>query len=262
MHKAIRRINPSPLSKRSISSHFQHHHHHHLLQPNATTTTTTGVSHDHHHPSQQHNDKNPAGADFCDDRDDIHPPGRGSRQTSRAGIPDDVLPQFKFLGPANKAGDPKQTKYKTVKIKPANQDEAIKVHSLPGEGLGQTIQSEGLHIDNHRPGDNTAAMSDSAPVHKKPNSKADYGTNASGNGYNDKNGKREVGRTNTLGIKRIAKSGSLVERVEHVGGVPKTVIETTANSDDEGSVSSKKSRGSGRSGRSGGEDGERKPLLG
>jgi metal transporter CNNM len=129
------------------------------------------------------------------------------------------------------------------------------VQSFPGEGIGQVIQSEGLYLDSQRLGNNTAAMSDPALVLKKPNSKADYGTNASGSEYNDENGKRGVARTNTLGIKRIAKSGSLVERIEHVGGVPKTVIETTVNSDDEGSVSSKKSGSSGR-------DGERKPLLG
>lgn len=62
-----------------------------------------------------------------------------------------------------------------------------------------------------------------------------------------------------MGAKRIARSGSLVERVEHVGGVPKTVIETTSSSDDEGEGSSESGRGRKRNGRV--ED-ESSPLLG
>jgi metal transporter CNNM len=56
-------------------------------------------------------------------------------------------------------------------------------------------------------------------------------------------------------MKRIARSGSLIERVEHVGGVPKTVIETTSSSEeDDGNESG------GSAGKNG--DGEARPLLG
>lgn len=49
----------------------------------------------------------------------------------------------------------------------------------------------------------------------------------------------------SVGAKRVARSGSLVERVEHVDGVSKTVIETTGSSDDgeEGGSSSSGERG-------------------
>jgi metal transporter CNNM len=239
VHKAIRRINPSPLSRRSISTHFP--------RPNEITVpTANAIASPEMHPIADHGeDSNKKGNEVLllneggllshastPHSESDHPPGtrRSSQQPSLAGIPENALPQLKFLGPANLAGNPKQTKYKAVKIKLAgHQEEHVRVASGVGEGLGQAIQ----HVEREFP------ISSRLPAHTENTPQLDGDAEPPNN-------------------KRcIARSGSLIERVEHVaGGVPKTVIETTSSSeeDDNESAGSTAERNNG--------DIEARPLLG
>lgn len=93
-----------------------------------------------------------------------------------------------------------------------------------------------------------------------------HAENGNGNGMDgslDRLTQLSVSRTAESGVllgkKRIARSGSLIERVEHViGGVPKTVIETTSSSDEEVDPKGRgRKRGGGK-----GENSENTPLLG
>lgn len=205
---------------------------------------------------------------------------RSSQHASLAGIPENAHPQLRAFGPANLAGNPKSTKYKAVKIKPAgNQDDHIRLPVSVGEGLGQVIQAhelrtaspaitltggENSQLDGNNGNDGTllanpwAAASDSALLLKKPNSK---GENGEGPDTED---------TSRIGSakKRTVRSGSLVERVEHVSGVPKTVIETTSSGSEgsgSGSESNGKEKRRGKKDRKWGgkgDNGETRPLLG
>lgn len=212
VHKAIRRINPSPLSRRSISTHFPR------LGEVTMSATGTAITSPEIRPVADHdanNDKkwsedlllNPEGnisRTNAPNSEDVHPPP--TQRSSLTGIPETALPQLKFLGPANLAGNPKQTKSKTVKIKPAGlHDELVRIASSAGEGLGQAMQHIGCELPPALPmrSENTTPQLD-------------------GGAEPPRNGKR------------IARSGSLIERVEHVaGGVPKTVIETTSGSEED-----------------------------
>jgi len=291
VHKAIRRINPSPLSRRSISTHFP------SLNEAVVSTTTSIVASvaapestnrhigpDHKQPEDLLiHDGGPRSTNSVphSDSDPNHPHTtlrRSSQHASLAGIPENVLPQLKFLGPANLAGNPKSTKYKAVKIKPAgNQDEHVRLPVSVGEGLGQVIQAHGPCIaspiitlpsgENSPIGGNDgnggallanpwATTSDPALL-KKTNSKVEH----------EEGPETENASRTGSAKKRIVKSGSIVERVEHVSGVPKTVIETTSSGSDESGSGSEsngkeKRRGRGRKWGGKGDDGETRPLLG
>ncbi|KAG0136234.1 hypothetical protein HOY82DRAFT_550428 [Tuber indicum] len=286
VHKAIRRINPSPLSRRSISTHFP------CLGEVAVSSTANiaasfavpeSITHPTGHIDKQlenllildgdprstnstpHNDNDPSHP---------HPPAtvrRSSQQASLTGIPENVLPQLKFLGPANLAGNPKSTKYKAVKIKPAgNHDEHARAPLSISEGIVHVIQAHEPPCDGNSRADGNSALlstnpgattSDPALLLKKPNS---------GDEYEGPPGTENASRIKKLN-KRIARSGSLVERVEHVSGVPKTIIETTSSGSD-GSGSGSESNGKEKNGREkkkrgakkGGQvdNGETTPLLG
>lgn len=222
MHKAIRRINPSPLARRTISTHYRHTD----AAIAATSLTALAIGSDH---TSETDEAKQVPQDFFLPHDDTRTPTpdssmppnprRSSQQASLAGIPEDILPQLKFLGPANHAGNPRQTTSKTVKIKHAG--ETVGTHGN-GNGNGNSMDGSLDHLTQL----SVARTPDASGV--------------------------------LLGKKRIARSGSLIERIEHViGGVPKTVIETTSSSDDEGSVN-----GKGRQRKNGGGDSENTPLLG
>lgn len=223
MHKAIRRINPSPLARRTISTHYRHTD----AAIAATSLTALAVIGNDHTTETDEAKRVPE--EFPPPHDDTRTPTpdsipsnprRSSQQASLAGIPEDILPQLKFLGPANHAGNPRQTTSKTVKIKHAG--EPVGMHGNGnGNGNGNSMDGSLDHLTQL----SVARTPDTSGV--------------------------------LLGKKRIARSGSLIERIEHViGGVPKTVIETTSSSDDEGSVD-----GRGRK-RNGGGNNENTPLLG
>lgn len=294
VHKAIRRINPSPLSRRSISTHFPSLNE--VVVSAATNIAASVAAPESTNYPIGPNSKQPEDLLIHDgdprstnstphsDSDPNHPypptaVRRSNQHASLSGIPENVLPQLKFLGPANLAGNPKSTKYKAVKIKPAgNQDEHIRLPVSPGEGLGQVIQAHELRTasptialpsgENSPIGGNVgnngallanpwATTSDSALLLKKPNSKGEYEE-----GPDTENASRTGSAK-----KRIARSGSLIERVEHVSGVPKTVIETTSSGSDESGSGSEsngkeKRRGKDRRWRGKGDDGETRPLLG
>lgn len=227
VHKAIRRINPSPLARRTVSTHYRHTDT--AIAVATLTAAAPGLEHIENndvkrnsedllvhedHPSSEHE----AGS---------APPTmrRSSQQTSLAGIPEDILPQLKFLGPANHAGNPRQTSSKTVKIKHAD---GTSTPMQQAAAVGGSDNRNGSTMDGSL--DRASQVAFKSPA-----------------------------RTDSLsvGTKRVARSGSLVERVEHVGGVPKTVIETTSSSDDESSEGGSSDRGRKRKKKT-----ENTPLLG
>lgn len=151
---------------------------------------------------------------------------RSSQQTSLAGIPEDILPQLKFLGPANHAGNPRLTTSKTVKIKHAGESVVVHAHAEHSNGNSNGMDGSLDHLTQM----SVARTPDaSAPQVKK----------------------------------RIARSGSLIERIEHViGGVPKTVIETTSSSDEEAGANGRGRKRNGGSRKDEGNNSENTPLLG
>lgn len=233
VHKAIRRINPSPLARRSISTHYRHTD---AAIAATSLTALAAIGNDHIAETDEakpipeelllHDETHPSTRTTTPDGSIPPPiPRRSSQQASLAGIPEDILPQLKFLGPANHAGNPRQTTSKTVKIKHAG--EVVHAHAESGNSNGN---GNGNSMDGSL--DHLTQLS----VARTPDPSV------------------------LLGKKRIARSGSLIERVEHViGGVPKTVIETTSSSDEEADV---KGRGRKRGGGRGGGNSENSPLLG
>ncbi|KAL7268822.1 cell agglutination protein Mam3 [Rhizina undulata] len=179
VHKAIRRINPPPLSRRSLPSHFL---------PRATDTavdSSIAVTYPHHGSR----------ADGTFNAPTI--PGM-----SMGAIPEDMMQHLKHLGPANLAGNPKRTKSKTVKIKPGT-GELFREASASGHAAVAVNAEKGPKNDNPN----------------RPDSESNSSA-ASSTGLE-------------MGQKTVAKSGVLIERVEEVGGISKTVIETTSSEEEE-----------------------------
>ncbi|KAH0614769.1 uncharacterized protein H6S33_000405 [Morchella sextelata] len=211
VHKAIRRINPSPLARRSVSTHYRH------TDTAIAVASLTAAAPGLEHHLENNNDVKRNSEDLLVHEDHLssdHETGsvpptmrRSSQQASLAGIPEDILPQLKFLGPANHAGNPRQTSSKTVKIK----------HSDGSTGTSTPMQQTAAVVggnDNRNGTPMDGSLDRVAQIAVKTPTRTD---------------------SLSVGNKRVARSGSLVERVEHVGGVPKTVIETTSSSDDESS---------------------------
>lgn len=255
VHKAIRRVQPSPLSfgaRRSITSQYISKQ----ADPaqvasiasvagNATAPTDTlQLTISSEHPSRT---STPA--------TNIPAPVKGDeRRTSTSmEIPKEVMAHL-TLGPANLAGNPKQTKSKTVKIKQGG--------TPATDPAGAAAACAPLGSENVR--DDVIPEEPKYKSYGSMNGTAVDGTsqepNRSQGSIPDQHKYDHVG----MGSRRVARSGSLIERVEEVDGVSKIVIEPSRETLDEDSLeissdTSGKSDGSSRS--KGSNKSEKTPLL-
>ncbi|KAI5778159.1 hypothetical protein EDC01DRAFT_623173 [Geopyxis carbonaria] len=244
VHKAIRRINPSPLSlgsgaRRSISAHYLSRN----ADASAVAQTASAVA-----QSAAPNESTDLIISQSEDPSRSGTPAvaKDGHPKNIHGLSDDIIAHL-TLGPANLAGRPRETKSKTVKIKThtdgASPALVPKDVGVPYKDYGATVTSP-TQLDG--PGANPEPTF--AEVVKGTPTPAPA--------------PRRQGR------RKKARSGSLIERIDYVDGVPKTVIETTSSSDDEdalediveGEAKKRRSWGSSRSKGSG--SGEQSPLLG
>ncbi|TGZ78448.1 DUF21-domain-containing protein [Ascodesmis nigricans] len=252
VHKAIRRLNPSPMlpflnstHRRSISTHYINRN----ADPSTIASTVSeiaqsAVAHDNstnviisHTPETQPLQSPPPAATDTPD-----PPAatdeRGRRLSKKGlGLDEAILAH---LAPANLANRPRETTSKTIKIKPHAGIPAIVTTPQAGQ---QVVKDYGT-ITSPTDGASPAPFS-SLPYTDTPPPTAPAPTP----GPAPQPAKARSDYLLKPRKHKKARSGSLVERVENRDGFRKTVIETTSSSES-GSESEEGSRYSGRSGRS------------
>jgi metal transporter CNNM len=236
VHKAIRRLHPSPLAlgsavKRNISAHYVAR----TADAQALANTASAVA-QASNPDESTDlliTTGPAEPVLRQGTpahiDEASPMGRGRKHSATRvpGLSDEVIAHL-TLGPANLADRPRETTSKTVKIKQMDP-------SRRSEDAFRPFRNQQL--------DGPAPSSSPGRALIKTNS---------GNGGGHGNGNAEEGRTlgAPQGYRKKARTGSLIERTDVVDGIPKTVIETTSSSEDDGAVDDAGSIRSERSSRS------------
>jgi len=249
VHKAIRRLNPSPLtlshaSRQKIEAQYVARNADAHMLANAASAVASANPHENTDllittgPDPTFRSGTPA---HIDEASSI---GRGRKHSGARvpGLSDEVIAHL-TLGPANLAGRPRETTSKTVKIKHVDS-------TRRSEDAGQRPSpgSFGVHdgsIDHLSPA-TRKCMPDSVVLQ-----------------FADDGG--DAGRTFRApvppGYKKKARTGSLVERTDVVGGIPKTVIETTSSEEDYENGGTNSSRPS-RSRHKRAKSSEQSPLLG
>jgi len=291
VHKAIRRINPFPFSRKN----FSHQPHSRMATDSAIAATSIAAAvaglgvpgaaeylrnnsdYTNGHPnpsgditnaSNTHVPSSPLIAAI--DSNDTNGTGDAARRTSMQ-IPSDVMAHLKHLGPSNLASNPKKTTSKTIKIKNGSVDEGVMKPTTrlnrsdstasnrsmrPGSrGYGALISvGEGGLGDNADDQPPLITLSESpSNAHVVENHSHSHSHSRQGSG-------EQAGNVESVPVlKKVARSGSLVEKKKTSGGVPKTVIETTS-SEEESGVNGPSGQGNDGKGKENSR-GERSPLL-
>ncbi|KAF8420216.1 hypothetical protein EV426DRAFT_537843 [Tirmania nivea] len=287
VHKAIRRINPFPFTRKN----FSHQPHSRMAADSARAATTIAAAvvgldtsgaaeylrnnsdyfNSHGNPSANNTTTSnshapPSPLIAAIDSNDANVTGDATRRTSIQQIPLDVMAHLKHLGPSNLASNPKKTMSKTIKIKSGSVDEggmkpstrlnrsdstASNRSMRPGSrGYGALVSAGGGFGDNADDQPPLITLNES-PGNAHAVENHSHTHSHSRHGSDVQSGDAE----SVAGIKRVARSGSLVEKKKTSGGVPKTVIETTSSEEDvtAGEGSDGKGKENSR--------GERSPLL-
>lgn len=260
VHKAIRRINPSPLIRRSISS------------AQARTDFAKSVNKLENVQLGSENGEiyvKGTNKDGSEARETIGKKMPSGQISISSAISPDVLQHLKHLGPSNLASNPKKTQSKTVKIKPGSSMPSSSAADSntgtnagherpPTSGYGATDENPAL---TETTGVNANALLDEEEYNKKYRpthlsvSPTDRGRTATSSGPYIQSGDISPG-----GTRRTARSGTLMESVRNTNGIPKTVIETTS-SDDNDDPSRPSSRDSRYSRRRRQKPDEERPLI-
>lgn len=279
VHKAIRRLNPSPMlhfthgystasggQRRSISAHYVSRH----QDPTQLANTVTEIAHSATEDGvtniiipedsviERGGAATPQSANPSTEEREIPGIAQRGRRLSAKQPPPGLEEALSHLAPANLANRPRETTSKTVKIKGAHST-ITNVPSVissnppvaPGNLVIKDYGTVGTGLNGNAVSDENEPATTYADVVK--DGAAENGGSKgtfSGDVTAATAAKRLQKRSERKGKK--ARSGSLVERVENRKGVRKTVIETTSSSESDDEVS-------------GGEDaqgsGERSPLL-
>lgn len=268
VHKAIRRLNPSPLFvRRSISSavHAPARNAHSIAQAASTAAGIAGID-----PSKGVVKAIDKGEVHIVEGDCVDPHAKtlpNGQINIGAAINPEVLQHLKHLGPSNLASNPRQTSSKTVKIKAgANAapsatigqilDHASTTQSDP-RGYGAVGSTPAL-IDIAHESDGT----DDRNLIRRRSIQSSPGVSPHRTGsYSDDHGFLSP---DLQPVKKVARSGSLVESIRrNKNGVPKTVIETTSSEDNEDEGKSYANAVKGKKKKSvRGRYGDNRPLLG
>jgi len=250
VHKAIRRLNPSPLalshaSRQKIEAQYAARNADaHMLAHTASAVAsaspfdntdlliTTGPDPTLRVGTSAH-------------IDEASSVGRGRKHSGARvpGLSDEVIAHL-TLGPANLAGRPRETTSKTVKIK----------HVDPTRRSEDPGQRPSLASFSYHDGSADYPVS----ALRKPASDSAISQLAS-DGFDTE---RILRTSAPPGYSKKARTGSLVERTDVVGGIPKTIIETTSSGEEYEDGSSSRSSRSGRSNHKRAKSSEHSPLLG
>ncbi|KAI5840623.1 hypothetical protein BZA05DRAFT_345251, partial [Tricharina praecox] len=251
VHKAIRRLNPSPLSlshaaRAKIEAQYvARNADAHMLAQTASAVAAA-------HPGESADLLITTGPEPAlrvgtpAHIDEASSMGRGRKHSGARvpGLSDEVIAHL-TLGPANLAGRPRETTSKTVKIK----------HVDPTRRSEDPGQRPSLANFGYQDGpadypSNTLRkpVSDSAILQFSDNPNSDAG--------------RTLRAPVPAGYKKKARTGSLIERTDVVGGIPKTIIETTSSEEEYEDSSSTKSGHSNKSRHKRALSSEHSPLLG
>lgn len=295
VHKAIRRINPFPFARRNFGHqpHSRMATDSALAATTIAAAVagldTSGATEylrnnsdyfiSHGNPSHgdpSANDTNASNTNVppsplvaAIDSNDANGAGNVTRRTSLQQIPLDVMAHLKHLGPSNLASNPKKTMSKTIKIKSGSMDEGVMKPSTrlnrsdstasnrsmrPGSrGYGALVSAgEGGLGDNTDDQPPLITLNESLDNnHVGENHNHGQSHSRHGSDVQSQSGDAEM----VAAMRKVARSGSLVEKKKTSGGVPKTVIETTSSEED--GVAGEGSDGKGKEN----SRGERSPLL-
>jgi metal transporter CNNM len=235
VHKAIRRLHPSPMAigsaaRRSISAQYSVH--------NTDTHALEQVAASHNTIILPDESIDLLVAERSDAANNTSSPNtkevevrRPSCSRAMGGFSDDIIAHL-TLGPANLAGRPRETKSKTVKIKHTDSASRIpedvaaaKLVNDSGAVDGSTASNgDMIKFDDPSHDDSLQEAPTTASANMNTNSKVSWGNENLLPSAQTAGGRR----------KKKARTGSLVERLDVVDGIPKTIIETTSSSEDDG----------------------------
>ncbi|KAF3905226.1 hypothetical protein ABW21_db0202185 [Orbilia brochopaga] len=221
VHKAIRRMNPAPISRRMYGSNF----------PSDSGRTSQAADET---IAAMDNQKVAGDLDKIlpgDDRPTIsgsrrastgvipdeQSPRRGSRASisqavmrklsTGSNIPDSLRESFKHLGPSNLASAPRQTGLKTIKIKNVTGER-------DGDSPTMLKERRTITFEDEAAGKDKSNSTGNAPADSKQNQSSSM-----------KVPERDVQRSPSPASFKKVRSGSLKERPKDVGGVRKMIVE-------------------------------------
>lgn len=274
VHKAIRRINPFPFTRRNVS-----HQGHPRMGDSAIAATAVAaavagidnseyINHGSANTTNAQNTNVPSSPLIVAVDSDVNGTQDGTRKTSLQ-IPADVMAHLKHLGPSNLASNPKKTTSKTIKIKHGSVDEGVMKPTTRLNRSDSTASNRSVRPGSRGYGalinaDDTSAADEHPPLITLSDGTGD--AQQSQHWEDHRHGGKQGGGggggpPETVAVlKRIARSGSLVEKQKTSGGVPKTVIETTSSEEEEGGQLEGEGGASDGKGKENSK-GERSPLL-
>lgn len=291
VHKAIRRINPFPFTF-TRRNHGQKSHPRMAadtaLAASAVVAAVAGIetssameyiqnntdyliSHGNHTASinvpNTHVDSSSLIVEFDQGGSGTQRPCSEARRTNMQ-LPPDVMAHLKHLGPSNLASNPKKTASRTIKIKHGSADDGVTKQTTrlnrsdstasnrPGSrGYGALINT-GNDLAEMTVEDTSPLITFNETPSEVQNSLAveDQRHDSWPNSHHEPVEPVPV-------LKRVARSGSLVEKQKTSGGVPKTVIETTSSEEDGEAADVENNGGLGDGKGKENFNGERSPLL-
>lgn len=287
VHKAIRRINPFPFTRKNCS----HQPHSRMTTDSAMAATTIAAAvvgldtssaaeylrnnndylNNHNNPNT--NATSASGTNVpqsplitATDSNNANGTGDAARKSSMQ-VPLDVMAHLKHLGPSNLASNPKKTMSKTIKIKNGSVDEGVVKPSTRLNRSGSTASNRSMRpgsrgygaLGDGGLGDNAGDQPPLIALNESPSNlhTADNHSHSRSHSRHG-SGVQSADSEAVAVMRRVARSGSLVEKKKTSGGVPKTVIETTSSEED--GVNEAVEEGTDGKGKENSR-GERRPLL-
>lgn len=274
VHKAIRRLNPSPIARRGQNAHLHGKDQMSDKVGNAAANVVaSAVAHgeqdslvadgtlvvDADGSSRRHQN-----TDGNADKDD-KPRGPMKRKFSgKGGLSQEMVQHLKHLGPSNRASAPRTTTSKNIKIKPGTTEDQVKKEmrdNNPSANFSRQATFSG--DDGPKPSQAAHTMPD---VHPPENGTSE--PNSASNKKDQDVSPRDRSPSDFYGTAKV-RTGSVIERQTEVGGITKVVVETTVSSegddDEEGGQKSdengKKGKKSKKNGISEGEEPDESTSL-
>jgi len=236
VHKAIRRLNPSPIARRSKNAHL--HGKDQMSdkvgnaaanvvasavaqgeQENLIADGTLVVDADGSSRRQQSTDGNAQ-------KDDKARGAMKRKLSGKGGLSQEMVQHLKHLGPSNRASAPRTTTSKNIKIKPGTSEDQVK-KEMRDNNPSNNVSRQGTFSAGDDPYPSQAAHT-MPDVHPSENgmSKASDASDKKDVNVSP----RDRSPSDFFGTSKV-RTGSVIERQTEVGGITKVVVETTASSE-------------------------------
>ena len=254
VHKAIRRLNPSPIARRSMQSHLVPKDQLSDRVGSAAANAVAGVIatipedskvDDHTEgelqietsTGERPDQRRRSTGDMPEGKRDGKAPTPIKRKLSgKDGFTPEMVSHLKHLGPSNRASAPRTTTSKNIKIKPGTTEAQVKKEvqdSSPANAGNAKQVSFADSSDGPKPSQAAHTQPDTQPLQPddKENESKSYGsTYKSDKKSSDKQSSTQSPSEIYVGTR--VRTGSVVERSYEVDGVRKVIVEAGSSSSD------------------------------